>query len=179
MKKIVAAVLLISFFFASCEKDDICDPATPTTPRLVIQFFDKNNVSLTRFTTNLKIIADDEDAIPLLNNSGEATWNDTLVYLPLRLDVNATKYRLILNADDNNTTNDRTDTLEINYTRSDVYVSRACGFKSLFDLVGNPMQDSFVLNNVPGAVSGNWINNIEVLQSKINDENEAHIKILF
>jgi hypothetical protein len=41
------------------------------------------------------------------------------------------------------------------------------------------MQDSFVLNNVPGAVSGNWINNIEVLQSKINDENEAHIKILF
>jgi hypothetical protein len=180
MKKIVAAVLLISFFFASCEKDDICDPATPTTPRLVIQFFDKNNISVTRFTTNLKIIADGfADTNPLLNNSGEATWNDTLVYLPLRLDKISTKYRLILNFGDSNTTNDRTDILEINYKGNDVYVSRACGFKTLFDLVGNPMQDSFVLNNVPGAVSGNWINNIEVLQSKINDENEAHIKILF
>ena len=178
MKKLIAALLVISFFFAACEKDDICDPATATTPRLVLRFYDKNNISVARRTTNLKIIGDPfQDDRPLLNPSGAAVWNDTLVYLPLRVNEDSTKYRLILNADDNNA--QRTDEIEINYKRSNFYISRACGFKTLFDLFGNPLLDPFVLNNVPGATTGNWINDIQVVQSQINDENEAHINIYF
>ena len=181
MKKIIASLLLIGFIFASCEKDDICDPTTPTTPRLVVQFFAKDNISVTRRTTNLKIIANEfeDDTKPLLNGSGGTTWNDTLVYLPLRLDKNTTTYRLILNADDTNATNDRTDTLEINYTKNDIYISRACGFKTVFDLFGDPLQDPFVLNNSPNATAGNWISDIQVIPTQLNDENEVHIKIFF
>jgi hypothetical protein len=180
MKKIIAGLLFVSFFFAACEKDDICDPATPTTPRLVLKFFNKNNVSVVRQTTDLKIIGEGVlDNKPLLNRRGETTWNDTIVYLPLRVNQNSTKYRLILNADDNDSTNDRTDILEINYIQNKVYISRACGFKSLFDLFGDPLRDPFILNNVPNVTTGNWISDIEVIQSQINDENEAHIKILF
>lgn len=180
MKKIVAVLLLISFFFAGCEKDDICDPSTSTTPRLVLQFYDKNNVSMTRKTTNLKIIGDGMDETNGLPNPfGGKTWNDTLVYLPLKVNGNSTKFKLILNADDSDMTNDKTDILEINYTRNDVYISRACGFKTLFNLYGDPLKDPFVLNNTPNAVKGNWINNIQVIQSKINDENQAHVKIFF
>lgn len=183
MKKIIATALLACFFFAACEKDDICDPSTSTTPRLVVQFFDNNNVSLTRSTPNLRIIddgfAENGENNPLLNQNGGATWNDTVAYIPLRLNQNTTKYRLILNANDNNPDNDRTDILEFNYTKSEVYISRACGFKALFDLLGNPLQQPIILNNNPDAIEGTWIRKIELIQSQINDENEAHVKIFF
>lgn len=179
MKKIVAVLLLVTFFFASCEKDDICDPSTATTPRLVLQFFDNNNISLTKKSTNLKIVGDGMDTTPLLNLTGLQTWNDTVVYLPLRVNENTTKYKLILNVDEDPNTVELTDILEINYTGSDVYISRACGFKTLFNLYGDPLRDPFVLNNTADSTVGNWIKNIQVIQSQINDENEAHIKIFF
>lgn len=180
MKKIVAVLLLITFFFASCEKDDICDPSTATTPRLVLQFFDNNNVSLTKKITNLKIVGDGmSDDNPVLNLSGLKTWNDTIVYLPLRVNENSTKFKLILNVDEDPNTVELIDVLEVNYTRNDSYISRACGFKTLFNLYGNPLNEPFVLNNTPNTSTGNWIKNIQVIQSQINDENEAHIKIFF
>ena len=181
MKKIVAVLLLLSFVFAGCEKDDICDPTTPTTPRLVIEFYDNNNISLTRATTNLKIVGDgmEEDTEYLPNLNGGLTWNDTVVYLPMRLNQDDTVYKLILNSDNDDTTVEMTDILKINYIRNDVYVSRGCGFKTLFDLYGDPLRDPFVLNNTPDATSGTWIKNIQVIQSQINDENEAHIRIFF
>lgn len=180
MKNIVTALVFVSFFFAGCEKDDICDESTSTTPRLVLQFYDKNNVSLTRATTNLKIIGEglaDENYLP--NLADGITWNDTIAYLPLRINENSTTYKLILNAEDNDSLNDRTDFLEINYTQTDVYISRGCGFKTLFNLFGDPLRDPFILNNTPDLTTGTWINNIQVIQSQINDENEAHIKIFF
>ena len=178
MKKIIAALLLVSFFFASCEKDDICDPSTETTPRLVIQFFDKNNISLTRAVSNLKLVGEGME-IGVSDSQGRQVWSDTIVYVPLRVNENSTKYKLILNADDGDILNDLTDVLEINYTRDDIYISRACGFKTEFNLFGDPLKSPFVLNNTPNAVTGNWINNIQVIQSTINDENEAHINIFF
>ncbi len=99
--------------------------------------------------------------------------------MPLRVNENATKYKLILNFDTDETTTELTDVLEINYKTNDVYISRACGFKTLFDLFGDPLRDPFILNDTPDATSGNWIKNIQVIQSQINDENEAHIKIFF
>ena len=180
MKKNIVTLVLMCFFFASCEKDDICDPSTSTTPRLVLQFYDNNNVSLTRKTTNLKIIGDGlADSKPLLNENGGITWNDTVVYLPLRVNENSTKYKMILNADDNDVSNDQTDILEINYTKTEVYISRACGFKAQFNLFGTSSQQPLILNNNPAATEGNWMKKIEVLQSQINDENEAHVKIFF
>ena len=178
MKKIIATLLLVSFFFASCEKDDICDPSTETTPRLVLQFFDKNNISLKIPVTNLKLIGDGmETGVP--NPSGSQVWNDTIVYVPLRVNEDSTKYTLILNADDGDISNDVTDILEINYTRNDVYISRACGFKTEFNLFGDPLKSPFVLNNTPNVVTVNWINKIHVIQSSITDENEAHLNISF
>ena len=180
MKKIVAVLLFIAFFFASCEKDDICDPSTTTTPRLVVQFFDKNNISLTRNTTNLKIIGDGvSETNPLLNEVGGNRWNDSIVYLPLRVNEKSTKFKLILNADDSDATNDKTDILQINYTTNDVYISRACGFKAQYNLFGNPQQQAFILNDNPAATEGNWIKSIQIIQSQINDENETHVKIFF
>ena len=39
MKKIFALSLIVLLSLSGCEKDDICDANTPTTPRLVIDFY--------------------------------------------------------------------------------------------------------------------------------------------
>lgn len=175
MKKILLILFIVGFTVAGCEKDDICDPATPTTPRMVIKFYNANNRSVLRAVTNLKIIGRDTTALP--NESGVEFWNDTIAYIPLKVNEDITNYRFILNA--SNTSTIETDTIDFNYSRNDVYVSRACGFKTLFDLFGNPTEDPFVLNDTPNETTGNWIDDIEVVEPNINDENEAHIKIYF
>mgnify|MGYP006353373257 FL=1 len=46
MKKTILLLLAVAFTFSSCEKDDICDANTPTTPRLVIGFYDFLNPAI-------------------------------------------------------------------------------------------------------------------------------------
>lgn len=47
LKKIsVLLILALVWISSGCEKDDICDPATATTPLLVIDFYDITNPTL-------------------------------------------------------------------------------------------------------------------------------------
>ena len=45
MKKLIitSIALVIAFSFWNCEKDDICEDGTPTTPRMIIEFYDNLN----------------------------------------------------------------------------------------------------------------------------------------
>jgi hypothetical protein len=70
------------------------------------------------------------------------------------------------------TTDDNLDALTFNYTRATSYVSRACGFKTLFTL-----QPTSPVVLTPD--SNNWIQNIVVVQSYIANETETHVKIYF
>ena len=175
MKKIYLFLLVSSFFIIGCEKDDICDANTPTTPRLVVTF---NNAAVrdnVRIVTDLKITGYDENGV-LFDETKSFLINDTLVKIPLNPATNFSKFQLILNS--NSTTLSSIDLLQFNYTHNDVFVSRACGFKTIFNLdenAGNP----FIINNNPTLTQGNWIKNIEVFQPDINNENETHIKIFF
>ena len=56
MKKIISLLLLFTFGLSSCEKDDICDANTPTTPRLVITFYDNAAPTTLKTVTNLKVV---------------------------------------------------------------------------------------------------------------------------
>lgn len=179
MKKIFSVLVVIAFILSSCEKDDICDPATPTTPRLVIKFYDFNNQSLPKRIFNLKIVGEGMNYNnPVLTEDGSQFWNDTLVYIPLKINQDVSKFRFIRFVQDTLLANAEVDTLEFNYSRRDEYVSRACGFKTIFDLNGG-QADPFILNNDEDATLGNWIRNIEVEETNINDENETHINIYF
>jgi hypothetical protein len=95
------------------------------------------------------------------------------------LNEDVTEYSFTLNADDGSATNDRIDTLKFNYSRNEIYVSRACGFKTTFNLSNDATQNAFILNNTPNATQGAWIDSILVLRPQIENENEAHIKIFF
>lgn len=181
MKKIFYSLFLFGFILISCEKDDICDPSTPTTPRLVIKFFDFNNPTAAKRITNLKIVGDGmnySNGVP--NNTGGQIWsNDSLVYIPLKTTLDVSKFRFVrFAAQDTILANAEVDTLEFNYSRRNEYVSRACGFKTMFDLNGG-QAEPFILNDDENATSGNWIRNIRVEQPNITNENETHISIYF
>ena len=58
MKKIILLVLLVVFAFSGCEKDDICDANTATTPRLVLSFYDISNSTVLKNVTRLKVVGE-------------------------------------------------------------------------------------------------------------------------
>jgi hypothetical protein len=156
-------LLLVSF--SSCEKDDICAKGTPVTPRIIIEFYDAAQPTIVKNVIQLGVIE------PNLT-SGIAFTGVSKIQVPLKTNQNSTILRFIQNGGDTNASNDNIDILTFNYQRVDEYVSRACGFKTLFYLnETNPITLT--------ADSNNWIQNIQVQQINIENENEVHVKIYF
>jgi len=179
MKKILSLLLLVIVTSSSCEKDDICDANTPTTPRLVIDFYNITTASVRKNVTNLKVIGEGmKDGIVFDSSlTGEAQYlaNGNTISIPLKTDANVTKYRFILNSGNSNPTLIDIDEVTFNYTRNDVFVSRACGFKTLFTLEPtNP----YIHTAVP-ITKGKWMQFINIEKSNIDNENETHIKVFF
>jgi hypothetical protein len=169
MKKIF--LLLVLFSLLGCEKDDICDENTPTTPRLIIEFYSFSNPTVLKNVVNLKVTADGEiDSLDIFNGVSK-------IELPLKTVGTSTdlvtKYSFVLNSGAPLTEN--TDFFQINYTKQEIYVSRACGYKSIFTLA-NTTPIIFTDTTTP---DGFWIKNINIETSNIETENETHIKIYF
>lgn len=157
--------MLLAVSFWNCEKDDICASGTPVTPRVIIEFYDAADPSVLKNVTNLGVIA------PTFSE-GKAFNNVSKIEVPLRTTADVTTLNFIQNGSDTNTTNDNVDEITFNYQRVDEYISRACGFKTLFYL-----DDT---NPIELTVDGNnWIQNIVVTQPNIETENEVHVKIYF
>lgn len=160
--KIVALSFLIAYSFWGCEKDDICTEGTPTTPNVVIEFYDALNPTNLKTVTNLKVVA-----------AGYTDMKPTgvsKIKIPLKTNDITTSFDFIQNGSDTDTSDDNTDVVTFNYAKEDVFISRACGFKTVFQLNdGTPLVTD----------SNNWISSITVSQPNIQNENETHIKIYF
>ena len=177
IKKSILTLLTATLFILGCEKDDICAETTPTTPQLIIRFYDNANQEDTKAVPNVVAYGldyNDEDVI--LSNQFIAT-TDSLV-LPLRIDQNSTRFVLHkdFSINDNGTPDDTSDdtvlgnpdTITISYEREDVYVSRACGYKTVFNNI------SFALT----TDSDNWILGSEIApNTNVTNETSAHVKI--
>lgn len=167
MKKIVFITLslLLAVSFWNCEKDDICAEGTAVTPRVIIEFYDATNTTVLKSVTNLGVIE------PTFT-TGLSFTGVSKIEVPLRTTADLTSLNFIQNGSDSDTTNDNIDLLTFNYVRNDVYISRACGYKTVFYLdTTNPIELT--------ADGNNWIQNIEVIQPNIETENEVHVKIYF
>ena len=164
MKKIafITLSLLLAVSFWNCEKDDICAEGTPVTPRVIIEFFDATNQTTPKNVTNLGVIAPGF-------TEGFAFNGTNKIEVPLRTNVDITELDFVLNGADNDPANDETVTLTFNYERSNVFISRACGYKTIFNLT----------NVLPTDFTGTWISSLTIEQPNIINENETHIKIYF
>lgn len=178
MKKIVIVLLIVLSFFA-CEKDDICDAKTSTTPRLVIDFYDKTNPSIPKKVTNLKVIGEGKTEGIVFNAgaTGEAKYltSESTISIPLKTNADSTGFSFILNSGNSNSTLIDQDDVTFFYTRNDLFVSRACGFKTVFTL--DPVQ-SYTQVAVP-ATKLKWMQYISIEKSNIDTENETHVKVFF
>lgn len=164
MKKIVL-LLLLTITFSSCEKDDIC--AEETTPLLVLEFYDISNPSNLKNVLNLKVTGEGQTELGTYNGVNK-------VELPLDIINDTTKYSLILNSVSSTGSNE--DSLQFNYIRQNVFVSRACGYKTIFELNATP---NGVIKTDAATPDGFWIQDINIVTTNIETENETHIKIYF
>jgi hypothetical protein len=174
MKKSIALFVLF-ICVLSCEKDDICPADTPTTPRLFLEFYDNSNQENLKNITGLRVQGIDNEDV--LDGYNVQTTNNVL--LPLITTANLTQYRFHKNyaVNNNGTPEDPSDDfitgnediLSITYDTEEVYVSRACGFKTIFTNIDITIESD----------SDNWILSREAttINQIIIDETTAHFKI--
>jgi len=162
---LIVGLVLVGLFSWNCEKDDICSEGTPTTPRLIMRFYDLDNPTTEKNVNSLLVTSNSgQDTLAIFNNVSR-------IQLPLQILADQTTYAFTVNS--NNTAFDNTDTITFNYSRDDIFVSRACGYKTVFLL--DP-DTPFIQDN--GADS-RWMNNVSVEQPDIQNENEVHISVLY
>jgi hypothetical protein len=168
MKKILFGLFTLLFALSiwNCEKDDICEDGTPTTPKLIIEFYDNDNPTNTKNVTDLKVTAEGMTSSLEYNAVSK-------IELPLKTDADLVKYNLVFNSKNADIALQNEDKITINYTRKDIYISRACGFKTLYNLNANPNGMALTTD------SNNWIKEIKIQKFTIENENETHVKIFF
>lgn len=149
--KYYLSFLLLIFAFSACEKDDTC--LEPMTPDLVLRLYDVNTPDAVKKVTHLTLVT-----LPDLDTIYKNKEMDSIA-IPLNVNDDISRFKMI---DDSNE-----DIVEFTYNREAVFVSKACGYKSIF----HNLQVNIV------ADSDNWIKNKELIQSEIKTDTLAHVKI--
>ncbi len=157
-------LLLIPFFFSSCEKDDIC--LEDITPHLILRFYDADNRNTIKKIANLKVEIEGiegfygTDSITLLTDS---------IAIPIKVTDDITKYKLTISTTDGTIITNNSDIFHLTYIREDEYISRSCGYKTLFIDAKSALTTD----------SDNWIKSMETSEDPQNilNENSAHVKI--
>ena len=148
-------IILLSILWLSinisCEKDDVC--LEPTTPKLMIKFYNEANPSTEKEVQNLNIVT--------LPQYDTIFKNLSTNELALQLNVNQDFSKFLFIKDQN------TDTLTFSYERHPVFVSKTCGYKTIFEQFSTQLSTD---NNL-------WIKNIEVITPTVNTDTLTHVKI--
>ncbi len=148
MRKYLILLFILCFTFINCEKDDIC--IDTTTPKLIIVFYNDTIPSVKTAVTSLTIWAEGKENI-YENKSLDS------ITIPLDLNQNRTTYIL-----DNKTSKD---TISFTYERKDIFVSRSCGYKTIFE------------NLQIESITDNWIKNDTLKNTTIDNETAVHLTI--
>jgi hypothetical protein len=151
MRKIWFFFLLV-FLNYGCEPDDVCSEANPSNPQLVFRLYNSSQPNEFKAVDTLRIMSlGDQAPLEFINT-------DSIV-VPLQ--VNASKINTDLTISDG-----VTDRIEIDYLTKDVYLSRACGFQSTFQI------ESIAVDQ-----PSSWINSIEIVTNEVIIDTLAHVKI--
>lgn len=163
MKRRTVFLLIGVFSFlplTQCEKDDICLGETQGTPKLIIRFFDENDTTLSKIPEGLYVRAIESNFT--LTNVGTDS-----ISIPLNTQESFSDFEFITNF---GTDTENIDTLQFNYTRNDLYINRACGYRGTFIFNSQALT---ILN------SGNdWVQGYNFIKDTISDETSYHLAIL-
>lgn len=163
----ILLIIITAFLCGSCEKDDLCTPDQAVTPRLFIEFKDVMNPLQNKAVDRIQVQEIGSSAFAPLDTDGSTTLSNTeSISIPLRTDSNRTSYNLILTED--GIVN--SDNIDFNYILEEAYVSRACGFRVVY-------------NNLAAIqtaeTSGTpWIERVIVVEDNVTNNTDVHVQIL-
>ena len=160
--KNLITIILLSFILTSCEKDDFCLQETPKTPKLILRFYDFVNKDELKQVKYLSVWAEGKDT---LKNYRSVTLDS--IALPLNTLDSKTVYHLKMNAIDGSISSNIINTITIKYNTEDVFISRSCGFKTIFNEVVITSDNGWFLDFSPTSLNN------------ITNEFKAHVKIHF
>jgi len=167
-KTIILFLIAILIGNYSCERDDLCPEAVQTTASLVMETFDLSLPDDSKNVFGLRIQGVGNDSV--LEGFNVVTSNSLI--LPLRTDADETQYKLHQNYSEDangNPNGGNEDIITIRYIRNDVFVSRACGFSTIFTNVSITVEDD----------GDTWIKLIQAENDNqiVEDEAQAHFKL--
>ena len=151
--------MIIGFYLISCEPDDICLTTIPDTPKLIIGFFDEST-GLKKEVLDLKVRGNNREEIYLFQTTDS-------ISLPLKNLEKITSYALVKNFNENINDLGNRDHLLVSYQYNHIYISRACGYVSNYDI------NQVVIEND----NSNWIIKSEIINSQVKDEKTIHVKV--
>jgi hypothetical protein len=151
---------LFCYFLSGCEKDDICLVETPSTPKLIVHLFDKDDRTTRKAADEIIIYGVGQEKA-LLNLE-----TDSLA-IPLKTQEAFTRYAFLLPTSTASVTVG--DTIQFNYRRYDEYIDRACGYRANYILDNDAI--SFP-NTAPV-----WMDSFEILIDTISNEQQTHLAI--
>lgn len=158
MKKTILFVFLLTLAFSACEKDDIC--LLPNTPNLILRFYDSSNPTEVKSVERLSVWADGKDTI----TSYKSVTLDSIV-IPLNVNATETVYHFKMNSTSGNIADNTYNKITIKYTPEDVYVSRSCGYKTIFNDVSITSDNGWIQSFTPSTLI------------TIDNETAAHVQI--
>jgi len=163
MKRVYSTFLIIMILaLGGCTRDDVCSENTPTTPLLVIDFKDFSNPEVEKSVSGLSIVLLDANNTVVIPTASTAQ-----VSIPL--DTRTDAIRLFFTMD-TGVDNENIDLVTLTYQREDIYVNRACSFKTIYNDLSGSLDTT--------TDDDTWIRRINILNSTIENEDEAHITIL-
>lgn len=155
---------MLVFGLSACEKDDICVGGESLTPNVVINLLDRLDPEVLKPAARIAVIANG--------------FNDTLFFkstakveLPLQINTNETTWDLVLYIPTANDTVYRKDQLKFTYTPEAMYVSKACGYKTIFH--------EFNAIKTTSASADTWIQSINRLTNELTTTDNAHLQIYY
>ncbi len=143
--------LVLTLFFLSCEKDDICIEGSENTNRITIGFIDNESKNPTGISLSF---------IKGINNDSIIeSFSGNELKLPLMVNSNETKYILEQKK--------VKDTLIIFHQTNHLYLNRSCGFKSNF----------LIKSETEIIKESGWIREISIVKDSIYNEERTNIFI--
>lgn len=151
----------------ACEKDDIC--IEEITPYFIIRFYDIDDPEFTKSVIDIKVQLEGVDGFYEDDGLTIKAFTDSIA-IPVKVTEDITKFKLTVKKGDalgNLVENE--DILDLTYTRENIFVSRSCGYKTLYyDVIINVEDDD-----------DNWIKIIEPTEDPLNiiNQDAAHVEI--
>ena len=151
----------------SCERDDIC--IEETTPYLIIRFYDYDDPQFYKKVVDIKVELEGVEGFYEDDETTITAFTDSIA-IPIKVTEDITEFKLTISQideDDNIVENE--DNFILTYTRENLFVSRSCGFKTVYN---DALTDLEVDND-------NWILSYEPTEDPLNIDNQesAHVKI--